>query len=81
MSRRRSIRLIRVGRSALRPAANFEQLEPKRLDPGQHPIERGLIWQRSAEHGLTSLRLGTQVREGGEQRLAQVSTDADLVAR
>jgi hypothetical protein len=52
-------------------AADFQQLEAERLDLGQHPVQGGLVGQRSGEYGLGPARLGPQVRERAEQRAAQ----------
>jgi hypothetical protein len=71
MSPRRTIRRIH--------AADFEQLEPEGLDLGEHAVQRGLVRQRSDQHGVRPTRLSPQGGERGAHRLAQVAAHTDLV--
>jgi hypothetical protein len=52
MSPRRTIRRIH--------AADFEQLEPEGLDLGEHAVQRGLVRQRSDQHGVGPAPLSPQ---------------------
>ena len=58
---------------------DFEQLEPERLDLGQHAIKRGLVGQRTSQHGDVAARAGLEGRERGPHRPAQAPADTDLV--
>jgi hypothetical protein len=69
-----------VDASARRQTAHFEQFEPERLDLGQHAVERGLVGQRTSQHGLVAVRAGLQDWKRGAHRLAQAAADTDLVA-
>jgi hypothetical protein len=71
MNPRRTIRRIH--------AADFEQLEPEGLDLGEHAVQRGLVRQRSDQHGVRPARLSPQGGERGAHRLAQVAAHTDLV--
>jgi len=69
----------RGGASGRRQAADFEQLEPERLDLREHAVERGPIGQRPGQHGVPATRLSLQGRERGAYRLAQAPADTDPV--
>jgi hypothetical protein len=60
-------------------AADFEQLEPEGLDLGEHAVQRGLVRQRSGQHGFRPAPLSPQGGERGAHRLAQVAAHTDLV--
>jgi len=65
--------------SAAWQTADFEELEPERLDLGEHAVQRGAIRERSGQRGVRSARLSP---EGGERRphqLAEVAAYRDLV--
>ena len=51
------------GASGRWQAADFEQLEPERLDLREHPIQRGAVGQRPGQHGVAAACLGLQGRE------------------
>ena len=62
-----------------RQAADFEQLKPEGLDLGEYAVQRGLVRQRSRQHGVGPARPSPQ---GGERRahsLAQMTAHRDLV--
>ena len=63
----------------LATAADFEQLKPEGFDLGEYAVQRGLIRQRSGQHGVLSARLSPQGGERGAYRLAQVAVHMDLV--
>ena len=58
-------------------AADFEQLEPERLDLREHAVQRGAVGQRPGQHGVAAAGLGLQGRERGAYRLAQAAADTD----
>jgi LuxR family maltose regulon positive regulatory protein len=60
-------------------AADFEQLEPERLDLREHPVQRRAVRQRPSQDGVSAARPGLQSGECGEHRLAQAATDTDPV--
>src|SRR5215471_14652174 len=60
-------------------AAEFEQLEPERLELGEHAIQRGVVGQRPGQHGVAAAGPGLQGRERGAYRLAQAAADTDAV--
>ena len=60
-------------------ATDFKQLEAKRLDLREHPVERGLVAQRSRQHGVAAARPSPKGRERGAHRLAQAAADTDTV--
>src|SRR5262249_8515652 len=60
-------------------AADFEQLEPERLDLREHAIQRGAVGQRPGQHGVAAAGPGLQGRERGAYRLAQAAADTDPV--
>ena len=68
-----------AGASGRWQAADFEQLEPERLDLREHAIQRGAVGQRPGQHGVAAARLGLQGRERGAYRLAQPAADTDAV--
>ena len=59
--------------------ANFEQLEPKRLDLREDAIQRGAVGQRPGQHGVAAAGLSLQGGERGAYRLAQAAADTDAV--
>jgi hypothetical protein len=60
-------------------AADFEQLEPERLELGEHAVQRGAVGERSGQHGVAAPGLSLQGRERGAYRLAQAAADTDAV--
>jgi len=46
-------------------AADFEQLEPERLDLREHAIQRGAVGERPGQHGVATAGLSLQGRERG----------------
>ena len=58
---RRSLRterpVARGGASDRWQAADFEQLEPERLDLREHAIQRGAVGQRPGQHGVAAAGL------------------------
>src|SRR5215510_5041700 len=66
--------------SVRRQAADFEQLKPEGLDLGEHAVQRGLVRQRSGQHGVLSTPLSPQGGERGAHRLAQVTAHPNLVS-
>src|SRR5215471_5674990 len=60
-------------------AADFEQLEPERLDLREHAVQRRAVRQRPGQHGVGAARPGLQSGERGAHRLAQAPADTDLV--
>src|SRR5215470_12535695 len=60
-------------------AADFEQLEPERLELREHAIQRGAVGQRPGQHGVAAAGLGLQGRECGAYRLAQAAADTDAI--
>ena len=61
-------------------AANLEQLEAERFDLGEHSVKRRLVRHRSNQNGLSPMHFRVQARKRLEERRAQESADADLVA-
>src|SRR5215470_18305254 len=59
--------------------ADFEQLEPERLDLREHAVQRGAVGQRPGQHGVAAAGLSLQGRERGAYRLAQAAADTDAV--
>src|SRR5215470_8768763 len=59
--------------------ADFEQLEPERLDLREHAVQRGAVGQRPGQHGVAAAGLSLQGRERGAYRLAQAAADTDPV--
>ena len=70
--------LVRVS-GTRRCVADLQELQPERLDLGEHAVERCLIGQRSGEHGLSVPRVRLEPGERDEQPVAQYSPDTDLV--
>jgi len=60
-------------------AADFEQLEPERLDLREHAIQRGAAGERPGQHGVATAGPRLQGRERGAYRLAQAAADTDPV--
>src|SRR5215510_3391322 len=60
-------------------AADFEQLEPERLDVREHAIQRGAVGERPGQHGVAAAGLSLQGGERGAYRLAQAAADTDPV--
>jgi len=60
-------------------AADFEQLEPERLDLGEHAVQRSAVRQGSGQHSVAASGPGLQGGEGGADRLAQAAPDTDAV--
>src|SRR5215472_11019575 len=60
-------------------AADFEQLEPERLDLREHAIQRGAVGQRPGQHGVAAACPGLQGRKRRAYRLAQAAADTDAV--
>ena len=60
-------------------AADFEQLEPERLDLREYAVQRGLVSQRPGQHGVAAARAGLQGGECGAHRLAQEAAHTDAV--
>jgi len=60
--------------------ANVEQLQAKCFDLREQPVQRGLVDERTGEHGVAGARLDAQVAERQPHRLAEVTANADLVA-
>src|SRR5690348_6435705 len=60
-------------------AADFEQLEPERLDLRQHAIQRGAVGERPGQYGVAAAGLSLQGRERGAYRFAQAAADTDAV--
>jgi hypothetical protein len=54
-----------AGASERWQTADFEQLEPERLDLREHAIQRGAVGQRPGQHGVAAAGLSLQ---GGERR-------------
>ena len=52
-------------------AADFEQLEPERLDLREHAIQRGAVGERPGQHSVVTAGPSLQGRERGAYRLAQ----------
>src|SRR5690348_7537841 len=73
-------RLARGGASDRWQAADFEQLEPERLDLREHAIQRGAVREPPGQHGVAATSLSLQGRERGTYRLAQAAADTDAVA-
>jgi hypothetical protein len=78
--------LLRTGRPVARggasdrwQTADFEQLEPERLDLREHAIQRGAVGERPGQHGVAAAGLSLQGRERGADRLAQAAADTDAV--
>lgn len=44
-------------------ATDFKQLEAERLDLREHPVELGLVAQRSRQHGVAAARPSPEGRE------------------
>ena len=44
-------------------ATDFKQLEAERLDLREHPVELGLVAQRSRQHGVAAACPGPEGRE------------------
>ena len=44
-------------------------------------MQRRLVWQRSRENGVATIRARSEPGEGGEQPVAQHSADPDHVVR
>jgi hypothetical protein len=61
-------------------AADLEQFESERLDPGQHAMQRGLVRNALQQRVLASC-LGVQGGERASHRRTQVAADTDLVVR
>src|SRR5215470_5400144 len=59
--------------------ADFEQLEPERLDLREHAVQRGAVGQRPGQHGVAAAGLSLQGRERGAYRLAQAAAETDAV--
>ena len=47
-----------LSRCLFRQAADFDELQAKRLGLGQHPIERGLVGKHAGQHGVAAFRPG-----------------------
>src|SRR5580698_1307041 len=60
-------------------AADLEQVQAERFDPGQHAVQRGLVRQGAGQQRVLAVSLGAQAGERGPHRPAQVAPDADLV--
>ena len=60
-------------------AADFEQLEPERLDLREYAVQRGAVGERPGQHGVAAAGLSLQGRERGAYRLAQAAADTDPV--
>src|SRR5215470_6880314 len=67
------------GASGRWQAADFEQLEPERLELREHAIQRGAVGQRPGQHGVAAAGPGLQGGERGAYRLAQAAADTDAV--
>ena len=65
------------GASGRWQAADFEQLEPERLDLREHAVQRGAVGQRPGQHGVAAAGPGLQSGERGAYRLAQAAADTD----
>jgi len=71
--------VARGGASDRWQAADFEQLEPERLDLREHAIQRGAVGERPGQHSVAAAGLSLQGRERGAYRLAQAAADTDPV--
>jgi len=49
-------------------AADFDQFESERFDPGQYPEQSGLVGQRATQHGVWSPPLRPQSGESAQHR-------------
>jgi hypothetical protein len=60
-------------------AAPFEELEPQRLDLGEDTVHRRLVDEGPRQHRLGAVRLGMQAGARSYDRLAEHSSNTDLV--
>jgi len=69
----------RGGGSGRWQPADFEQLEPERLDLREHAVKRGAVGQRPGQHGVAAAGPGLQGGERRAYRLAEGAADTDAV--
>jgi hypothetical protein len=55
-------------------------LQAERLDLVEHPVERALVRENSAQESVLTLSVGRQDRERLQQRRPERTADADLEA-
>ena len=67
----------RGGGSGRWQPADFEQLEPERLNLREHAVQRGAVGQRPGQHGVAAAGPGLQGGERRAYRLAQAAADTD----
>src|SRR5215207_3742241 len=63
-----------------REPPDLDQLEAEGLDPVDQPVELRLVADRAVEDGLDRLEIARHSFEAVEQRGAEASADADLIA-
>ena len=61
------------------PASDLQQLESERFELVDHAVERGLVGERSAQHGDLSASASGQRRKRLEHRRADRAAHPDLV--
>ena len=66
-------------RSCAGDAADLDELEAKRLDLGEHAVERGLVGQHARQYRVVTAGPGLEIGERGADRLAQAAADTYLV--
>ena len=72
----------RLGRPGLIvEAAHFQDLHAEQLEPGQQPVQGGLIRQLTVDYGLYRLDRGDQVLEVKQGLRRQDAGDTYLVGR
>jgi len=69
----------RGGGSGRWQPADFEQLEPERLNLREHAVQRGAVGQRPGQHGVAAAGPGLQGGERRAYRLAERAADTDAV--
>jgi hypothetical protein len=62
-----------------RQAAELGQLQAERLEPGDHAVHRGLVWQAARQQRVLAARLRGQGRERAQHLRPEMAADADLV--